>query len=183
MRKVQFCMLTSLDGYFEGLSHNLDWHYANDEEHEDYANELLNSADLLVFGRKTYDIMAAFWPTANADEFSIARKMNELPKIVFSNTLSNVGWNNTKLIKGDAAAELAKLKQTPGKNIVILGSNQLATSLLNTNIIDEYQIFLCPISIGAGTKLFHGTHETHRFILMKTKVRRSGLIELYYRNK
>jgi dihydrofolate reductase len=118
MRKVIFFMLTSLDGYFEGPNQDITWHNV-DDEFNDLAVEQLNSVDMLLFGRVTYEMMASFWPTPYAIETDpiVAEKMNSLPKIVFSNTLSGAEWQNTRLIKTNFAESLVLTQ--PGKDLII----------------------------------------------------------------
>src|SRR6185295_1195127 len=115
MRKVIFQMMISLDGFFEGPNREIDWHNV-DEEFNEYAIDLLDNVDVLLFGRVTYELMANYWPTLSAttDDPIVASKMNSLPKIVFSRTLEKADWNNTRLVKENIAEEVSKLKQQPG---------------------------------------------------------------------
>ncbi len=156
MRKVYLFNGMSLDGFFEGPGHNLDWHQV-DEEFNDFAIDQLHASDLIVFGRVTYSMMAEYWPTpqAIADDPAIAKLMNETPKMVFSRTLSLAGWQNTRLMCCEAAEELPRLKQLPGKDIAIFGSAELAEGLLATpGVIDELRILVMPVLLGSGTPLF-----------------------------
>lgn len=170
--------LMTLDGFFEGPNHQLDW-FVFDEDFFAYSKDLLRSAGTLVFGRVTYEHMASYWPSAPKEE--IADKMNSLPKIVFSKTLEKVEWNNSRLARSDATEEIAKLKEQPGENI-LLGSATLASSLLQLGLIDEYRLILNPILIGSGRPLFKGIRSEVRLSLQKTNVLRSGVIVLYYQN-
>lgn len=184
MRKLIFQMMVTLDGFFEGPNKELDWHVWNEEMNE-YANQLLNSADALLFGRKTYELMAGFWPTPAADteDKNIADKMNNLAKIVFSKTLSTVDWNNTRLVKEDVAGEIFKLKQyKPGqeKVIVIFGSSDFACSLIQHHLIDEYQIIVNPVVLGKGKRFFEGLNDKLDLKLLRTKTFSSGNVLLYY---
>ena len=124
MRKLIVSNLMSLDGFFEGTNHEIDW-FVVDKEFLDYAAEMLRSVDTILFGRRTYEHMAAYWPSAPEDE--IADKMNSLHKIVFSRTLAKADWNNSHLVKGDIADEISALKQQPGRDMVVLGSAMLAS--------------------------------------------------------
>jgi dihydrofolate reductase len=171
MRKVIVSNLVSLDGFFEGPNQELDWHVVEAEFHA-YATEMLRNADTLVFGPATYKLMAAYWPTAPADE--IADKMNSLPKIVFSKSLQRAEWNNSRLIRNDAQEEISQWKQKPGKDIVIRGSAKLASSLLPLGLIDEYRVILNPILLGGGKPLFTGITERVRLKLLATRVLRRG---------
>jgi dihydrofolate reductase len=177
MCKIIVSNLVSLDGFFEGPNNELDWHVI-DTEFFDYAKDMLRAADTLVFGATTYEMMAAYWPTAPPDE--IADKMNGLPKIVFSQTLQKVDWNNSRLIRNNAGEEISKLKQQPGKDILILGSATLASSLLQLGLIDEYRVILNPVLIGQGKPLFRGITEKIRMKLLSAKVFGSGVVLLRY---
>ncbi len=108
------------------------------------------AAASLLFGRVTYELMASFWPTPLAAQSNpiVAERMNSLRKCVFSTTLEQVAWNNTTLLKGDVAAEVRKLKQEPGPDIVIMGSGSVVAQLADAGLIDEYQIVLNPIVVG-----------------------------------
>lgn len=177
MRKVIASNVVSLDGFFESSAKQLDW-VVLDEEFFQYAREMLQAADTLLFGRLTYQHMAAHWPSAPKDE--IADKMNSLHKIVFSTSLKKADWNNSRLVQGNAADEIANLKQQPGKDMVILGSATLASFLLQKALIDEYRVILNPVLIGAGNPLFKGITHRVRLKLERTKVLASGVVVLYY---
>ena len=142
----------------------MDW-IIKSEEFFAYAEDMLRSADTLLFGRTTYLLMAGYWPFAAKDE--IAEHMSHLAKVVFSGTLEKADWNNSRLVKTDAAEEVLRLKQQPGKDIVILGSATLASFLLQRGLIDEYRVILNPVLIGAGNPLFKGIKQTLRLRLNK----------------
>jgi dihydrofolate reductase len=177
MRKVIVSNLVSLDGFYEGPNHELDWHIVDDEFFS-YAKDMLREADTLLFGAATYQLMAGYWPTAPRDE--IADQMNGLPKVVFSKTLQSADWSNSKLVSGNAAEEISRLKQLPGKDLVILGSAHLASSLLSEGVIDEYRVILNPVLIGNGKPLFPGLKQEIRLKLTNTREFASGVIVLYY---
>lgn len=177
MRKLFVSNLMSLDGYFESPARRFDF-FTPDEEFFEYARKMLRTVDTIVFGRRTYEHMAAYWPSAASDE--IAEKMNGLAKIVFSNTLASADWKNSTLIRGDAAQEMAKLKQAPGGDMVILGSAELASSLLNPGLIDEYRVIIDPILLGAGRTLFPNIKPRTRLRLEKVETLRSAVVILYY---
>jgi dihydrofolate reductase len=107
--------------------------------------------------------------------------MNSYTKFVFSNTITSPHWNNSRLIKGDIQQKVAKLKQQPGKNIIVYGSGTLVSSLIN--LVDEYQLWLHPVAIGKGKSLFKGLQEQLKMDLIKVKRFDSGVIVLYYQNK
>src|SRR5574338_224425 len=133
MRKLFSFNMVTLDGFFEGPNGEIDWHNADNEEFNEFAIEQTSSVDTLIFGRKTYQMMASYWPTdvaINADPI-VADLMNRLSKIVFSRTLESVDWNNTRLIRENAQQELKNLKMQPGKDMAIFGSASLISGLMD----------------------------------------------------
>jgi len=192
MRRLIVSNHMTLDGFFEGPNREIDW-FAGRRDGIEYSKEMLRCAGALVFGRVTYELMFSYWPAAPKDE--VAEKMNTLPKIVFSSTLARAEWNNCRLVKTSASEELAKLKQQPGKekdddndndndkqkDLVILGSAALASSLLPLGLIDEYRVILNPILLGRGNPLFKGLKEKVSFKLHETKTFGSDAVVLYYR--
>ncbi len=177
MRKVIVSNLASLDGFFEGPNKELDW-FVLDEDFFEYAKDLLRSVDTILFGRATYQHMASYWPSAPRDE--IADKMNGLSKVVFSRTLPAAEWSNSRLVRGDAAAEVSRLKQLPGRDMVILGSANLASSLLQAGLVDEYRVILNPILLSGGNPLFPNIKERLKLRLSRTLSFGSGVVVLYY---
>jgi len=185
MRKVILSNMVTLDGFFEGPNKELDWHIV-DEEFNQYANDLLSNVDALLFGRVTYQLMADYWPAAatnpstSESDLEIADKMNNLPKIVFSKTLQEVKWNNSRLIKENIAQEISKMNQQPGKDMVIFGSGSIVSTLMQLGLIDEYRIIVNPVVLGNGKPLFKGINGKQNLKLLKTKVFGSGVVILYY---
>jgi dihydrofolate reductase len=173
--------MTTLDGFFEGPNQDISWHNV-DEEFNDFAIEQLNEISTLLFGRVTYQVMASYWPTefARKDDPIVAGLMNSLSNIVFSKTLDEAGWNNTKLVKENIAEEVLKLKQQPGKDIAIFGSSDLAVTLAEQGLIDEYRIIVNPVFLGHGTSLLKGIHEKLNLRLLKSRTFKSGNVLLYY---
>ncbi|PJZ31280.1 riboflavin biosynthesis protein RibD [Leptospira kmetyi] len=185
MRKIIFQMMTSVDGYFEGPDGTLDWHLV-DEEFNQYAIDLLNNVDSLIFGRKTYELMASYWPTQGAieDDPIVASKMNELTKIVYSKTINKSGWQNVKFFRGDnLREELNELKNLPGKDMAVFGSSDLSLHLMREGLIDEYRIFINPVVLGGGKTLFQGIKDRTKLKLTQTRTFRSGNVLLYYKNQ
>jgi len=181
MRKVILFMMVSLDGFFEGPNHTIDWHNV-DAEFNEFAIHQLNEVDTLLFGRRTYELMASYWPTptATTDDPIVAERMNNLPKIVISRTLQKTEWNNSRLIRENVAEEITKLKQQPGKDIAIFGSSNLSQTLTRLRLIDEYRIIVNPIVLGGGTSLLEGISDRLILKLVRTKVFSSGNVLLYY---
>lgn len=181
MGKVILFNLTTLDGFFEGPKREIDWHHV-DEEFNEFAIEQLNTVDTLLFGRVTYEMMASYWPTPQAitNDPIIAHKMNSLPKMVFSKTLSHVEWRNTKLIKDHFIEEVYKLKKQTGKDNFIFGSSDLAVSFIPHGLIDEYRIMINPIFLGAGKPLLMGIQNRIELKLIKSRSFKSGNVLIYY---
>lgn len=174
-------MMVTLDGFFEGPNKEIDWHNV-DEEFNEYAIDLLNSVDILLFGRVTYELMASYWPTPSAttNDPIVAEKMNSLPKIVFSTTLHKADWNNTRLVKERIAEEILKLKLQSGKDMVIFGSGSIVSTFTQLGLIDEYRIIVNPVVLGNGNPLFKGIHDKLNLKLLRTKTFSSGNVLLCY---
>lgn len=156
MRKLIMWNVTTLDGYFEGENkwdlsfHNAIW----GPDLEKLSREQLHAADYLVFGRVTYEGMAAYWKNADSENAEIAKLMNNIPKLVFSKTLKEVDWKNTTLINGNASAEIQRLKAQGGKDMYVFGSADLCKTFINDDLVDEYRIGIAPVILGKGTPLF-----------------------------
>jgi dihydrofolate reductase len=181
MRRVIFQMMVSIDGYMEGANKELDWHNI-DSDFNKYSLSLLDSLDTLVFGRVTYELMANYWTTETAMKNNniLAEKMNSLRKIVFSSTLEKADWNNTRLFKGNIADEIARQKLRQCKDLAILGSSDLALSLIPAGLINEYRIIVNPVVVGNGKTLFRGIDSRLKLKLMYSKTFRSGNVLLCY---
>ena len=151
MRKLVESTFMTLDGVISSAG---EWGqpYWNDE-HADYAGRLLAASDALLLGRKTYELFAKAWPSRTEDEGS--RRLNALPKYVPTTTLSEATWNAT-LIKHDVADEIAKLKALPGQNILKYGTGVLDRLLLEHRLVDEFHLWIFPVFLGKGDRLFDG---------------------------
>ena len=145
--------LITLDGYFEGdekwdlQHHNYVW----GDELERFSIEQTSSADVILFGRVTYEGMAAHWQFAVGP---VADIMNRIPKVVFSNTLETADWNNTRLVRGSAVEEVARMKREPGRDMLVFGSAELCDGLLHGGLFDEIRLCVVPVILGKGTPLF-----------------------------
>ena len=179
MRKLIMWNVITLDGYFEGnqnwdLSfHNIVW----GQELEKLSIEQLNSADYLVFGRVTYEGMAAHWQKEKGE---IADLMNKIPKVVFSKTLKSVDWNNATLIKEDASAEIAKLKAQGGGDMYVFGSANLSEIFIHDDLFDEYRIGIAPVILGSGRPLFKPGISSKNLSLVSTQQLLTGGVVLKY---
>ena len=181
MRKIIFWNLISIDGFFEGPNSETDWHNVDDEFNE-FAVAFLGTLDTLLFGRKTYELMAGYWPTDMAvdDDPFVAAKMNSLKKVVFSKTLSTAGWENTRLVKENIKEEVEKIKNEPGRDIAVFGSSDLSVELMKHDLIDEFRVLINPVILGGGKTIFKGISGRYKLKLIDTKVFKSGNVLLYY---
>jgi dihydrofolate reductase len=182
MRKLVVFNQVSVDGYFCDARSDMSWAHKQDPEWRAFTEENARGGGVLVFGRVTYEMMASFWPTpAAATAFpALAEHMNGLPKIVFSRRLGKATWNNTRLVKDDAAAEIRKLKQEAGPDLVIFGSGTLVSQLSNARLIDSYQLVVNPIALGNGRTMFQGIEPPLSLRLEKTRQFKNGNIVLWY---
>ena len=184
MRKLIVFNHTSLDGYFTDA--NGDMSFARndhpDAEWDAFVAGNASSGGMLVFGRVTYDLMISFWPTPMAAENmpAVAERMNNLPKVVFSRTLKDVSWNNTKLVKNDMAGVIRRMKKDAGEDMVIFGSGTIVSQLTQEGLIDEYQIVVDPVVLGSGRTMFDGIKEKLPLRLTKTRTFGNGNVLLCY---
>ncbi|WP_339257114.1 dihydrofolate reductase family protein [Paenibacillus sp. FSL P2-0136] len=188
MRKLVLFLHASLDGFVEGPNGPMDISWvAYDADLESHAREILSTADTVIWGRGTYQMMHSYWPSVPADpsasqhERDHAEWIEKTAKVVFSTTLENVEWNNSRLVKEDVEEEIQRLKEQPGEDIVILGSPRFAHTLMQLGLIDEYKITVSPVLIGSGLPLFQGIQEKTTLKLIENKTFDSGAIGLVYR--
>lgn len=183
MRKVIYSYMVSLDGFIETPERSLDWIIIDEELHR-YINDKQSTIGAYLNGRRMYELMAGFWPTADADPTypdyiaEYARIWKQMPKIVFSKTLEQVG-ENARLVRDDLAGEVARLKAQPGKDLDLSGAN-LAASLMRLGLVDEYQLFVQPVILGSGTRMFPALEEPARLRLVETHTFGSGVVMLHY---
>jgi dihydrofolate reductase len=184
MRKLVVFNHVSLDGYFVDTNGDMSWAKADhqDAEWNAFVEENASGGGVLVFGRITYELMASFWPTPFAIENMpiVAEGMNSMPKVVFSRTLDQASWNNTKLVKDDMAAEIRKMKKEPGEGMVIMGSGSIVSQLTQEGLIDAYQVVVNPIVLGKGRTMFDGVKEKLNLKLTKTRAFGNGNVFLSY---
>ncbi len=184
MRKLIVFNHVSLDGYFVDVNGDMSWakSHNNDAEWKAFVAENAKGDGPLLFGRVTYELMASFWPTPIADQHDpvVAERMNSLPKVVFSRTLDKASWNNTKLVKGDMAEEIRKMKKESGDGMAILGSGSIVSQLASEGLIDEYQVVVNPVVLGQGRTMFDGVKEKLNLKLTKTRAFGNGNVFLCY---
>lgn len=182
MRKVVAFELLSLDGYVANSDGDMSWAHKNDPEWDAFVADNASGGGMLLFGRITFQHMASFWPTpaAFAAMPVVAQRMTDMPKVVFSRTLGEVSWKNTRVVKGDPAAEVRKLKTEPGPDMAIMGSGSVVTQLAQEGLIDEYQLVINPIALGRGKAIFGGMTRTLALKLIRTRVFGNGNVLLCY---
>ena len=179
MRKIIFAINITINGFADHTA------VIADDELHDFYSELLDSIDIVLFGRKTYQLMESFWPVADSDPGStrsmiaFAYKINAKPKIVFSKTLEKVSWNNTRLVRENMIDEVIKLKNEPGKNLSA-GSLSIASVLFKQGLIDEYWFLVQPIILGKGKHLLTGLKDRIDLAHAGTKAFKSGVVVLHY---
>lgn len=184
-RKIFLFMMVSVDGYFEGPNHDISWHSV-DEEFNEFAQKQTKEVSLMMFGKRTYELMRDYWPTELAlqDDPLIADLMNNTPKVVFSTTLGSVKetehWKNVRLVSKDSIQEVKKLKEEGEGFIAIFGSNTLAVSLMEEGLIDEFRIIINPVVLGEGTPLFKGLKSKLNLKLLSIREFKNGNILLTY---
>jgi dihydrofolate reductase len=185
MRKVIFLMHVSLDGYVAGPNGEMDWIVYNNEV-EKYSHDLHDSTDAAIYGRVTYQMMDAYWPTvlnnpeATPSERSHARWYDEATKIIGTNTLDLAGKKNTVGLKGDIAAQINQMKQQAGKDMWLLGSPSLAQAFMRLNLIDDYRLNVNPVILGAGKPLFDDLAAPVKLNLVQSQTFKGGVVALRY---
>jgi class 3 adenylate cyclase/dihydrofolate reductase len=187
VRRLIASEFVTLDGVMEAPGHDQHqdgknaWalRYAG-EDQQRYKSEELSAAGAILVGRVTYEIFAAFWPTAPKDE-GFADRMNALPKYVVSRTLRTASWQNSTIIGGEPAEEIAELKRRPGGDILLFGSADLLNSLIHHDVIDEYRLMVFPVVLGSGKRLFHDAADITHLRLVDTRTFESGVTVLTYR--
>jgi dihydrofolate reductase len=178
VRKLFWQMSVTLDGFMEGPNRELDSTAGFvDEDFDRYATDMLKSIDVILLGRRTYQLFASYWPSATGPD---ADRLNALPKVVFSRTLERVEWNNSRLVKENVAAEVGRLKQQPGKDLALFGSADLASAFVRLRLIDEYRMLITPVVLGSGTPMFKDIKDRIALRLLKATTWSSGIAALYY---
>jgi dihydrofolate reductase len=183
MRKIIFMMSVSVDGFMEGPGHDLGWHLVDHELH-DHFNEQLGAMGAFLDGRVTYELMAAFWPTADADPASsapvaeFARIWRDMPKIVYSRTLQRADWNTT-VVREVVPEEVIALKAQSGGDLV-LGGADLAATFMRHDLVDEYRLYVHPVLVGRGTPMFRPSDATISLRLAETRTFGNGVVLLRY---
>ncbi len=187
MRKIITTTWVTLDGFIAGPNNEMDFvGEIYDEAMGKYEYDLVSAADTLLLGRVTYESFAGAWPyvpdkpDADPGEVAYAHKLNAMRKIVFSKTLPSVEWNNSTLVREIVPEMIEKLKQEPGRDMVIYGNASVVQELTNYGLIDEYQLLVHPFILGDGKLLFKNIKEKVNLKLVNTEARPSGVVVLTY---
>lgn len=185
MRKLIMWNILTLDGYFEGEKNwDLSFHETIwGPELEKLGKKQLHSADYLIFGRVTYEGMAAYWTKAEGENAETAKLMNSIPKLVFSRTLNSAGWHNSTLINDNASAEISRLKAQGSGDMYVFGSADLSTKFINDDLFDEYRIGIAPVILGKGKPLFHQGLPSRNLSLVSSQPLSSGGVVLTFAKK
>jgi dihydrofolate reductase len=178
-------MHISLDGFVAGPNGELDCFHVDDEIFE-YGGKMYQNADMALYGRKTYDLMESYWPTAaekpNPSKHTIEHSAwyKKIPKIVISKTLDDKSLKNVKVISKNFIQEINPIKKEGGNNIVIFGSPSATNALMQENLVDEYWFFMNPVMIGKGIQYFKNLKERINLKLLESHPFKSGVIFLQY---
>ncbi|MDE2188539.1 MAG: dihydrofolate reductase family protein [Patescibacteria group bacterium] len=181
MRKIIVQEMITVDGFFAGLHGEINWHNV-DVEFNEQAIIFLDTVDTLIFGHTTYDLMASYWPTPEGlkDDPLVATKMNALAKIIFSKTLKNAVWSNSKVLNEINPEKILEMKRSRGKNIAIFGSGTIVSALADMGLVDEYRLIINPIILREGKILFAHMKKNQNLKLVSTKTFKSGNVLLCY---
>ena len=182
MRKLRSYTSISLDGFFTDARNDMSWAHKRDDEWNAFSSSNASGDAALLFGRVTYEMMKAFWPTPQAAQQmpEVAAGMNRMPKYVVSRTLDAADWQNTTVLKGDLVAQVRALKATDGPDVVVLGSGSVVSQLTEARLIDEYQLVLTAFALGKGRTPFQTLADRRTFTLKKTRSFKNGNVVLWY---
>ena len=184
MRKLSVFNQSTVNGFFATKTGDIEWAHRKDDDAE-FREFIANNASgdgELMFGRKTYEMMASFWPTPMAAQQmpAVAKGMNAMTKHVVSRTLAKVSWQNAKLLSGNLVEAVRALKASDGPGIAILGSGSLVAQLSDAGLVDEWQVLILPVVLGEGRTMFEGLKKQLDLTLVKTRTFKNGNALLVY---
>ena len=186
MRKLKLHVGMSIDGCIAGPNNEMDWLICDDECMK-YIDDIVESVDTIIMGRKMADEFISHWSSRmnKPDDpwNTFAKKMIEIPKIVFTKTLNKSEWPNTEIAKGDLKDEINKLKNQDGEDVLVYGGASFDSSLIKEKLIDEFYLLVVPIVIGNGKTIFRDLKEIQKLTLIESKVFDCGLVLLHYEVK
>jgi dihydrofolate reductase len=188
LRKLKLQVQMSVDGYIAGPNGEMDWLVWNwDDKLKEYVNELTESVDSILLGRKMAEGFISHWSDVmtkpDHPDYTFAKKMIEIPKVVFTKTLNKSEWVNTDIATGDLTDEINKLKRQNGKDIIVYGGASFDSSLIKAGLIDEFYLFVNPAAIGNGMTIFKDLNEMLKFTLAKSIPFDCGVVLLHYEAK
>lgn len=186
MGRLIYSMSVSLDGFVNTAERSIEWVHVDEELHA-FFNDEAREVSAFVYGRRLYELMVGYWPTAGDDpgaspaEIDFARIWRDKPKIVVSRSLETVGWNS-RLVRGDAVDEITRLLAEPGVDLGV-GGPTTAAPLIQRGLVDEYRLFVNPVILGAGTPFFPPTTDRQRLELIETRAFGGGVVYLRYQRR
>ena len=187
MKKIKLQVQVTVDGFYGDLTGNLDWHFGLkwSKDLKDYVNNLTDSCDTILLGRKKTEGFISARSSQVEDEnnpnYLFARKMVDKPKVVFSKTLIESKWSNTTVVNGELNDEIKKLKIKKGKDIIVYGGTSFVASLIKESLIDELHLFINPVVIGKGTSIFKDIEKAQSLILLKVIGFECGMAVLVFK--
>jgi dihydrofolate reductase len=188
LRKLRLQVQMSVDGCIAGPNGEMDWMVGLlDDEQIKYVSKITESVDTILLGRKMTDVFISFWlDVMNKPDDpwnAFAKRMIEIPKVVFTKTLNKSEWINTDIATGDLIEEVSKIKSQSGRDIVVYGGASFDSSLIKEKLIDEFYLFINPVAIGNGMTIFKDMNEIQKYSLIESKVFKSGKVLLRYEPK
>jgi dihydrofolate reductase len=188
LRKLKLQVQMSVDGYIAGPNGEMDWMVWNwDDKLKEYVNELTEPVDSILLGRKMAEGFISHWSDVmtkpDNPDYAFAKKMIEIPKVVFTKTLNKSDWVNTDIATGDLTDEINKLKNQNGKDMIVYGGASFDSSLIKARLIDEFHLFVNPAAIGNGMTIFKDLNEMQKFTLVKSIAYDCGIVALHYEPK
>jgi dihydrofolate reductase len=185
MRKLKLQVQISVDGFIAGPNGEMNWMtWTMDEDFTSYVNELTDSSDTILLGRKLAEGFIPYWSSVAANpqdpQYPFGKKMSDLPKVVFSKTVKDADWANTEVANGDLVSEVNKLKNAKGKDIIVYGGAGFVSSLIKEGLIDELHLFVNPTALGHGLPIFKEVESALKLKLVKALPLNSGIVILCY---
>ena len=188
LRKLRLQVQMSVDGCIAGPNGEMDWMVGLlDDELLKYVSKITESVDTILLGRKMTDVFISYWLNVmnNPDDpwYAFAKRMIEIPKVVFTKTLNKSEWINTSIATGDLIDEVSKIKSQSGRDIIVYGGATFDSSLIKEKLIDEFYLFINPVAIGNGMTIFKNLNEIQKYTLIESKAFENGKVLLHYEAK
>ena len=185
MRKLKLQVQISVDGFVAGPNGELDWMtFGMDDKSRKYVNDLTDSSDTILLGRKMTDNFVNYWTSVldnpESDEYSFAEKMVNTPKVVFSKTVTESIWANTTVANGDLVEEIEKIKSQDGRDIIVYGGANFVSNLIKENLIDEFHLVINPAAIGRGMTIFGNLNDTLKLKFIQSNAFSTGKVVNHY---